>query len=147
MELCTEDHADIAVDHALADDLGEAAVDEYPLIRIIVAAIGCRPPRTKAVRSIFDIGTAGNGLDLLSMGRRFAVPPSAPDEAPGARIVRCLREPGTTRCVGALYPVRWTPEQEEQEAQRRARQRPPRPTKGARTKSKKLRDMVGTDDW
>jgi hypothetical protein len=53
---------------------------------------------------------------------------------------------GITRHTGAQYPAnRWTEEREEAERQRRARQRPPKPTKAARTRSRKLLEMIGED--
>lgn len=53
---------------------------------------------------------------------------------------------GVTRTVGAAYPVRWTKEDEERERTRRARQRPPKPTKRAKTRGRKLLDLIGVDD-
>lgn len=52
---------------------------------------------------------------------------------------------GCLRVEGAAYPVRWTAADYKREVQRRARQVLPRPPKGARTKSEKLRALVGAD--
>lgn len=60
-----------------------------------------------------------------------------------ARFSACVRDGGTTRCVGGQYPAdRWTVEREAQERARRARQRPPRPVKKARTRGKKLAELI-----
>ncbi len=52
---------------------------------------------------------------------------------------------GVTRIEGAAYPSRWTAEDYKREEQRRARQVPPRPSKGARSKGQKLRELLGQD--
>lgn len=58
------------------------------------------------------------------------------------RIV--TREDGVTRHVAIREQD--TPEWAEREQARRARQRPPRPPKGAKTRSRKLQDLIGGDD-
>lgn len=55
-----------------------------------------------------------------------------------------IQEDGITRVV--TLREQDTPEWAERERQRRARQRPPRPTKGAKTRSKKLNDLIGEDE-
>lgn len=56
---------------------------------------------------------------------------------------RMQPQDGRLRIDGAAYPVRWTAADYKREVQRRARQVLPRPPKGARTKSEKLRALVG----
>lgn len=91
----------------------------------------------RAPASVFDLATLG-----LSLKVRLV---QTPLEASQQR--RAVREEGVTRCIGAAYPSnRWTPEREEQEKARRARQKPPRPPKGAKTRSRKLLELVGDDD-
>jgi len=111
-------------------------VDEYPPAHLIFPAGDRPPPKTVAVRTVFELASADAGLRLLE-GFRHERP------AAGARSVMCLRIEGVTRHVGAAYPVRWTPEDDEREKQRRARQKPPRPSKKARSRSKKLLDLIG----
>lgn len=116
--------------------------DIIPVVRRLVPAAGQPTPRTDAARSIFDFAAAYKGL--TAHGGRFG-------DAAGFKVqVKVSHKvevaTGVTRCVGAAYPARWTPEDEERERQRRARQKPPRPTKRARTKGKKLRELIGDDD-
>lgn len=54
------------------------------------------------------------------------------------------REDGVTRHVAIREQD--TEEWAERERARRARQRPPRPVKGAKTRSKKLNQLIGEDD-
>lgn len=91
---------------------------------------------TRAPASVFDLATLGLSLKVRLM--------QTPLEASEHR--RAVREEGVTRCIGAAYPSnRWTPERQEQEIARRARQKPPRPPKGAKTRSRKLLELVGDD--
>jgi hypothetical protein len=107
-----------------------------PFVRIVGPAIGKPIPPTAAPRSVFDLA----GL-VLSEGVGLVMEPDAPVEPRYAGSVEVAD--GVRRCVGAAYPSRWTPEDEERERQRRARQRPPKPSKKARTRSKKLVELVG----
>jgi hypothetical protein len=112
---------------------------EQPPVHRTVAAAGLPPPETSAARSIWDL--AGCLASVPSAPPTLAEPP--PYRAEKAQVIRAV---GTTRHVGCAYPAnRWTPEREEQERARRARQRPPKPVKKARTRSRKLLDLVGDD--
>jgi hypothetical protein len=113
----------------------EAWDEQGPAQRVVVAA-WLPPPVTRAARSVFDLAAGmGECAD--------AVPDASPYPAEVRQVVRTG---GTTRHVGCAYPSnRWTPEREEQERARRARQRPPKPVKGARTRSRKLREMIGEE--
>lgn len=94
--------------------------------------------------SIFAL--AATAARLKSGGRFGHAAGFLPSPAP-APTPTVQREGGVVKVTGAQYPAnRWTEEREEQERQRRARQKPPRPTKRARTKSRKLRDLIGEDN-
>ncbi len=82
-----------------------------------------------------------SAFDLALVDLRIAVGRGQPDREI-RRIV--TREDGVTRHVAIREQD--TPEWAERERQRRARQRPPRPPKGAKTRSKKLEQLIGEDD-
>ena len=112
--------------------------DDWEVVHRHASAGEVERPVTTAPRSIFDLGAMYRGKRLdqsFAAGLR-------PDDKP-AKLQRVERDTGVVRCVGASYPVRWTPEEEERERQRRARQRPPRPTKKAKTRGRKLLDLIG----
>lgn len=111
-----------------------------PFVRIVGSAAGKPIPNTAAPRSVFELA----GLVLSGARPVVQEGPDEPKVEPRYAAVVELAD-GVRRCVGAAFPSRWTPEDEERERQRRARQRPPRPTKKARTRSKKLVEMVGED--
>lgn len=108
-------------------------------VHVVVPARLAAAFTTDAPRSVFDlsqrplVGSVGFG------GTGAFV-----DEA---KIVRKVQvSDGVTRIVGAAFPARWTAEDEERERRRRAKQRPPKPTKKAKTRSRKLLDLIGADD-
>lgn len=124
-EACVVDAEDADGDAALL-----VGPDEYPPLRIVVPAAGLEPPVTSAACSIFALAASGEAL-----GRRLwrqTLTPAAP----------CLIE----RDVGLVRLIRVRPEEtaawQEKEQRRRAKQRPPRPPKGARTHGKKLRAVI-----
>lgn len=111
-----------------------------PFIRIVCPAAGKPIPNTAAPRSVFDL--AG----LVLSGARPTPQEEAEEPKVEPRYAAVVEmADGVRRCVGAAFPSRWTPEDEERERQRRARQRPPKPSKKARTRSKKLTELVGED--
>ncbi len=111
---------------------------EPPTVRILAPAIGTAPPRTSASRSIFELGAA------LARRKEPHGDQSEPEPRPAAAFVQCVRLGGVVRCTGAQYPAaRWTEEKAEAERVRRAKQRPPRPTKAARTRGAKVRAWDG----
>lgn len=55
-------------------------------------------------------------------------------------VTRVLRSDGVTRCV--RIQIQETPEWQAREAARRARQKPPKPTAKAKTKSRKLMELA-----
>jgi len=109
---------------------------DFPLHAVVDAQSAARA-ETKAPASVFDFARSFRG----GRQRAMKLPP-----AERRMVAKVEVEQGVTRHVGAAYPSRWTPEDDERERQRRARQRPPRPTKKARTRSRKLLDLVGDNE-
>lgn len=124
----------------LSDDMtvrSEYAAGEQP-VQVIVTA-GDRPaPTTTAPSSIWALAASFEGAAQVNHRT----------EPPGPAALLVQRIEGVTRCVGQAYPHRemLTEEMEECERQRRARQTPPRPTAGYKTKSRKFRKLIGEDD-
>lgn len=107
--------------------------------RRVISARQAEPVKTRAPASIFAFAAACGHVG----GRMPAFQPSAP--AP-LHSVAVQRADGVIRNVGAMYPAgRWTPEKQEAERARRARQRPPKPTAAAKTRGKKVREWDGLD--
>lgn len=127
----------------IVDDLELLDAGDAP-VHAVIAAAGAKPPRTRAPRSVFELGETTLPLCRLVAGL-------APARVIAAQpVTECRRDIGTVRCVGARYPDnRWTPARFEEEARRRAKQRPPKPTSRfkAKRKSKKLLDLAGDDLW
>jgi hypothetical protein len=112
--------------------------DDMPIQRVVPAGTEA-PPITRAPISIFAIQQV---LRACKQSRKAKA-----DIVRGEPTKVLETAAGVTRIIGRGYPSdRLTAEKKEQELARRARQRPPKPTKKARTKSKKLRDLVGADD-
>ena len=96
--------------------------------------------RTRAQSSIWAVAQA------IADDKRVHLGKTGPECEPQT-LQAVHREHGVTRVMGAQYPAnRWTQEREEQERARRARQVLPKPPKGARTKSRKLIEMMGGDE-
>lgn len=113
--------------------------------RSVVAAAQAQTPRTTAASSIFGMADAIKAAKDLQRRGRFG---EAGGFLPSTPAPTVTREGGVVRVVGAAYPAgRMTEAREEAEKQRRARQKPPKPTRRARTKGKKLRDLIGDDDY
>lgn len=105
--------------------------------RRVISARQAEPVKTRAPASIFAMA----GMLRSARPARPAFAVSAPAALPAVAVER--RE-GVTRIVGAMYPAgRWTPEKEEAERIRRAKQRPPKPTAAAKTRGKKVREWDG----
>jgi len=112
----------------------EEEQDEWsaaPPVRIVVSAAGRLPPKTIAPRSIFD--AAGSSLPRTRL--RSA-------ECPVQRARKVVELADGHRRHIALQPQD-TEEWKEKEAARRARQKPPKPTKGAKTMGRKLAELIG----
>lgn len=110
-----------------ADDCDDDPLVTAPVIRRIVSAAEAAPLPIRGPVSIFDM----NAAITVRMERR----------QDGAQFRRVVRDAGVTRCVRILEQD--TAEWQEREAARRARQRPPKPTAKAKTKSRKLLELVG----
>ena len=129
-----EEQRDVWVE--LVDDLDDAGDS---IVQLIVPAAGLPPPSTRGVRWGFELPKRAT--------RRSVMPPELIEAAnDSARFGTTERQDGVLRCVGAHYPAnRWTPERQMLEEERRARQRPPRPTKRYLRKGRKLDALVGPD--
>jgi hypothetical protein len=106
---------------------------DFPAHRAVSAA-EAPPVQTVAVSSIFGLADT---LRQLKRGRFGA--PEQFDPAP-YRVERSHAD-GTVRVIRQRPDE--TAEWREKEAARRARQRPPKPTKKAKTRSKALLEMIG----
>ena len=128
--------APLAADPADDEDL-DADDPVLQIVRRIVPAVGCPMPRTRAVCTVFAMATAPAPPRMAE-----GLTKPAADSAP--RFGHLAREPGITRVEGMQYPRdRWTEEKAEHERQRRARQKPPRPTRRAKTRGRKLLELIG----
>ncbi len=135
-------------------DSDEDTEYDYPTHRMI-AATEAAPIKPTAPRSVFDLAA---GMDLPTLremsaalkahGRTAHAPVfAASASTPGSVPAKVATEQGA-RVIGAQYPAnRWTPEREEQERIRRAKQRPPKPKAGTRKRSKKLMETIGDNVW
>lgn len=115
-----------------------------PLVRRLVPAAGQPLPNTKGFSSVFDFGETWRFVDCPPnlFGAKVKVP--AQDVCIQDAVHLCInRQPGfvSVRRVHYLDTAEW----QEREAARRARQRPPKPTAKAKTKSRKLVDLVGVE--
>lgn len=102
-----------------------------PVVHRIISASMAEPLFVSGPRSVFDM--AGLTKPLVRPSRKE---PSGP-----CAVTRVHRSDGVTRCI--RIQIQETPEWQAREAARRARQKPPKPTAKAKTKSRKLIDMVG----
>jgi len=127
---------ELALPPSLASFFGDEEEDHdewsaAPPVRIVVSAAGLQPPKTIAPRSIFD--AAGSSLPRTRL--RSA-------ECPIQRPRKVVELADGHRRHIALQPQD-TEEWKEKEAARRARQKPPKPTKGAKTMGRKLAELIG----
>lgn len=118
-------------------DFQDDDADDGPVIRAWVPAAGLPIPAAaaNAPTSIFQLAD-----------RPVAIRTSKNDEPISACYAHLSVALGVTTVAGAAYPARWTTADQVRETERRQRQRPPRPTARARTKSAKLRDLIGDDE-
>jgi hypothetical protein len=104
---------------------------DYPVHTVVSAAATVRPVAL-GPSSIFDVAAILSSARVMLKQGRFG------DDA--GFEVQAVRLEGVTRVQGQAYPSnRWTPEKEEKEIARRARQKPPRPTRKAVTTNGKIR--------
>lgn len=97
-------------------------------------------PTVPSAASVFTLAALG-GLPVR-MRRGGSTQPEA--RRPG----RLVHGDGVAKYRGTSYGAAREPTEEEieRERARRARQKPPRPAKGARTRSRKLMDLIGGDE-
>lgn|GEM_PF-2484830 len=139
---------DVAVDDiadgGFDDDGFEDDADPwlYPAQTVIEAA-SATPVRTAAPRSVFELAQA---VATLKACGRFGNAAGFETTAPPT-LSSVTKAGDVTRCSGSRYPSsRWTEERFEQERVRRAKQRPPRPTKRAKSRGRKLLDLIGPEE-
>ena len=122
---------DFPPDTAESDD----EIDDCPVLHLIVPAHGLPIPATKAQRSVFEF------VPTTKLKRQDKTKePVSPCYS--GRVSVTFE--GGMQVVGMAYPsARWTQERADREQARRARQRPPKPTKAAKTTSKKLSRLLG----
>lgn len=111
-----------------------------PIVHRVVLALEAEPPQTTGIRSVFDMAASvlckpGRGPDGEVQDRPTPQPP---------RYGVTVREVGVTRHVARRHDE--TEEWAEKERQRRARQRLPKPSKRARTRGRKLLDLIGQEE-
>jgi hypothetical protein len=135
-----------------AGDADDDTEYDYPTHRMI-AATEAPPIKPTAPRSVFDLAA---GMDLPTLRRMSASlkahgrtghdPVFSPASASASPAK--ISTANGARIVGAQYPAnRWTPEREEQERIRRAKQKPPKPKASARKRSKALMEAIGNNVW
>ena len=136
----------VQLELGLPEPVDPYADDDYDFPRHrIISAAEAGAARTIAAPSIFALAARIAAKSKRGPHRAPAAAflPSAPG---GLASVAVERSDGLTRNVGAMYPAgRWTPQTEEAERVRRAKQRPPKPTRQARTRSAKLLGLIGED--
>lgn len=113
--------------------------------RSVVAAVDLPPPKTAAVASIWGMAALVASVKGMKAQGRFGAATWFVASSPSPAVVR---EGAVVRVTGARYPAdRMTEAKEEAERQRRARQKPPKPSKKARTRGKKVRQWDGEGDY
>lgn len=137
--------------HEAANDAPDADDDVclWPVRHVIVPAAGAAPPRTKGPSSVFALG------ELAKTEAANSSEPSQADRRRARRRPQASTPPPikVERQFGSVKVVRLRPEETEEwaerERQRRAKQRPPKPTRFAKSKSVKLRQFIrfSGDDW
>lgn len=96
-----------------------------PMVHLVVPAAGRALPLTRAPASVFQLAERP-----IRTALRASMTPT-----PQPVLVSASIADGVKRCTGHSYPGnRWTEEKAEAERIRRAKQRPPKPTKQKRLK-------------
>lgn len=109
--------------------------DLLPVTRRVLPARGLPPVKIVGPVSVFDLAA--------NPGRRLRI---GGDSAKSRVAQKVELGNGRTKVVGANYPPRWTEADFERERLRRARQRPPKPSRKAKTRSRKLLELIGEPD-
>lgn len=108
------------------DDLDET--EEPPFTHIIVSATKAEPIKCKGPSSVFDLASG-------AFGPLFRAPKNHTPV-----LYRVKRHDGVTRVQ--KVQIQDTQEWKDREASRRAKQRPPRPTEAAKTRGRKLSEVI-----
>lgn len=127
LPIAGESIAQEATAYASNDEQDDDPLVTAPIIRRIIPASEASPLNITGPASIFDM----QAPVTVKMERR--------QDAPTFREV--IRDGDVVRCK--RLQEQDTTEWQEREAARRARQRPPKPSERAKTKSKKLLELVG----
>ncbi|MBP9148691.1 MAG: hypothetical protein KBG00_07900 [Rhodoferax sp.] len=110
-------------------------IDDAPITRVLVSAKDAPPPAITAPRSVFELASVATHAKHGSKangGVKF-----------GQAKYRKVQLDGRTVNIGIRYPAdRMTTEKAQAEEARRAKQRPPKPTRGYKTISKKFQTLV-----
>lgn len=121
------------------DESDDDPLVKLPIIHRIVSAADRDLPRTFGVCSVFSEGSAAALAASAAAERdRRKAEGAARQEKP---LYRVKRQEGVIRCERILPQE--TDEWAEREAARRARQKPPKPGKGMKTRGAKLLEMIG----
>lgn len=136
LEDINDEEAEDPDDSARVDLDSIMAVRITPTVQRVVFAedARCKSALPAVPVSVFDL--AEKPMELR--GRQPITSTVPPQTAQ-----RIERLEGITRCTSIV--IQDTPEWMERERQRRARQRPPRPPRGAKTRSKKLSALIGEE--
>jgi hypothetical protein len=113
--------------------LEDDEIDDAPITRILVSAKDAPAPTIKAARTVFEL--AGAPMHIKHGAKAGG----------GVKFSKYRKElqDGKTINVGTRYPAdRITTEKVQAEEARRAKQRPPKPTLGYKTISKKFQMLV-----
>jgi hypothetical protein len=113
------------------------APEPMPVHRLVSAA-DAPPVETRAAASVFTLADAAKAAHALRTFGRFGAA-SGFEPAP-YRVERSYAD-GTVRMIRQRPED--TEEWQERERVRRAKQRPPKPTRKAKTRGKKLLEMIG----
>lgn len=123
---------DAGDDDEAGDEAAAVFLAAAPVQRVVFAE---DVQRTRRARPAVPVSV----FDLAAKPALVCI--AAASTVPAARCRQVERGDGVIRCT--TVAIQDTPEWAEKERQRRARQRPPRPVKAAKTRSKKLEQLIG----
>lgn len=124
-------------------DLERDDVPEPGPVHRVVKAADAEPLKVIPVASIFGLADTYKALKRGRFGAGLGDKEEAPKEPAPYRVERSWAD-------GVHRVIRQRPEEtvewQEKERARRAKQRPPKPTRKAKTRSKKLLELIGEPD-
>lgn len=124
-------------------DLERDDIPEPGPVHRIVKAADAEPLKVIPVSSIFGLGATFKALQRGRFGAGQVDEDAPPKEPAPYRVERSWAD-GVHRVIRQRPEE--TPEWQEKERARRAKQRPPKPTRKAKTRSKKLLELIGDPD-